>query len=112
MGAAATGSTCRESAAWRWSSRSRDARLGSRDSRRRSDRHRELERRAFAQLAFHPDAAAMQLDDLLRDREAEARADHRVRLGALEPFVACEHLADVLGRNADAVIAHRNIHVS
>src|SRR5258706_4116918 len=46
----------------------------------------------FAQLAFHPDAAAVQLDDLLADGKAEAGADHRVRLGALEPFVACEHL--------------------
>src|SRR4029077_2827447 len=86
--------------------------LDSRRSRRRSDRHGELERRAFAWLAFDPDAAAVQLDDLLADREAQAGADHLVRLGALESFVAPEHFAEVFGRNADAVIANSDIHLS
>src|SRR4051794_29290079 len=54
--------------------------------------------------AVDPDAAAMVLDDLLAQRQANARA--AVCLAAVEPLKDHEHLVDELVFDADAIVRH------
>src|SRR5213080_2604456 len=63
---------------------------------------REVERRAVAQRAFHPDLASVHLHDLLNDREAEASPGNRLRGAAADSPEALEDMADLVGRDADA----------
>ena len=49
-----------------------------------------------------PDPAAVELDDLLRERQADAGAG--VVLAAVQPLEDDEHLVGVLGLDADAVV--------
>src|SRR5439155_20115252 len=60
---------------------------------------------------LHRDAAPVRLDDALHDREADARAADRAAVDLLlPPGHASEELEDatvVSGRDADAVVAHR-----
>ena len=67
--------------------------------------NREGERRALARFAFEPDASAVQLDELAREREAEARAFLLVRVVAADLAEFLEHRLLVLRRDADAGVA-------
>src|SRR5207344_1466513 len=66
---------------------------------------REAERRAFARLRFHPDAASVPLRDLLADREADAGA--WVLVAPVQPFEGREDPLRVLRIDADCVVLHR-----
>src|SRR5437773_8911544 len=71
-------------------------------------REREGERGALADLALHPDLAAVQLDELPRERQPEARA--LVLLRVIGPDLT-ELLEDgllILERDAHAGVAHRD----
>src|SRR5213592_4477359 len=73
------------------------------------ERERERERGALADLALYPDLAAVQLDELPREREPEARA--LVLLGVVAPDLP-ELLEDrflILGSNAHARVADRDL---
>src|SRR5438552_7339987 len=97
--------------------RDRDARHAVRPSGRlghgyrgdRPRRQRERERRALAELAFEPDAPAVELDEALREREPETRAFARAigRLAELAEFL--EDLRLILRRDADAGVAHAHL---
>src|SRR4051812_30436184 len=68
----------------------------------RSDGQGDRERRAVAGNARHRDLAAMRVNELARDPQAEAEATELARRhGAFEP---AKDSGLVLGRNADAVI--------
>src|SRR5207253_10811390 len=60
---------------------------------------------------LHRDAAPVRLDDALHDREADARAADRAAVDLLllpgHPAEELEDAAVVGGRDADAVVAHR-----
>src|SRR5205814_4961598 len=75
-----------------------------------SDRQRERERRALADLALHPDLAAMQLDELPREREAEAGAltPPGVVRARLTKLLEDQRLLVV--RDADAGVRDRDRH--
>src|SRR5438046_7357782 len=60
---------------------------------RRFDRYREEETAAGAQIALDPDTTAVQLDELARDREAEACAVVRARRRRVD---LCEFAEDQL----------------
>src|SRR5687767_6473217 len=59
---------------------------------------------ALAGLALDADRAAMRLDDLPRDVQAEAEAAVGARRD--RPLEAVEDPVELLGRDADAVVAH------
>src|SRR5262245_23245436 len=70
-------------------------------------RNRECERRARSNLALHPDSSTMQLNELPRQRQSQARA--------LDLFGRCADLLElledrflILGGNANARIADRH----
>src|SRR4051812_34618508 len=77
-----------------------------RDLRRAEHRQHDREHATLAERALHLDATAVRLDDVLGNRQAEARALHLAR----EPIVdAIELLEDALVlalRDADAVVLH------
>src|SRR3954463_10253535 len=75
-----------------------------RGSARRFDRQREVESRYLPQLALRPDPAAMPLDDALRNVQAESYTAAIVPRHLEEP---AEHRFQLVGRDADAGIAHR-----
>src|SRR2546430_10016538 len=72
----------------------------------RGERDREVERRAMPDRALHPDLASVHLHDLLNDREAKASPGNRLRRAAAYAPEALEHVADLLGRDADAGVGH------
>src|SRR5204863_3481550 len=80
--------------------------------RRRRDRgmlgggQREVERRPLPFLALHPDRSAVALDDLLGDVKAESEAAVIRRRDLAAAMEALEDLPELVGRNADAAIAH------
>src|SRR5436189_5121043 len=69
---------------------------------------REHEAAADADLALCPDAAAVQLDEPLREREAEPRPFvlPRARVGLLE---LRDDAVEVLGRDARPGVGHREL---
>src|SRR5438309_2515419 len=67
----------------------------------RGERDREVEGRAVADGAFHPDLAPVHLHDLLNDREAEASPGDRLRGAAADAAETLEHVADLLLRDSD-----------
>lgn len=60
----------------------------------------------FARFAGHLDAAVVQLDDALGEREADARAFRQAGVLLLRLVEAREDVVDVLGRNPGAVVGH------
>src|SRR5687767_2433176 len=71
-------------------------------------RQHDMERAALAKLALHPDTPAVLLDDALADVQAEP---HPRVLPVVDVRRAAETLedgADILGRDADAVVLHRD----
>src|SRR5262245_15273550 len=58
-----------------------------------------LEGRAFSESGLHPDAAAVHLDDLLGDREAEAGAAFRLGVRVVHLMEVLEDARSVLLRN-------------
>src|SRR5690242_6945042 len=69
-------------------------------------RQREGEGRALARAALGGDVAAVAQEDAPADREAHAAA--LIGLGAVEALERLEDARPVLGREADAVVAHRD----
>src|SRR5581483_3833324 len=67
---------------------------------------REMERRAAAGLAVDPDAAAHHFAQALADREPQAGAAVVARRARVDLAEALEQLRDLVGRNADAGVAH------
>src|SRR5688572_33475004 len=65
---------------------------------------------AFAQRAVEPHLAAMQLDEASRQGEAEPRSFGLASVVAPDLLELLEHRGMVLGRNADAGVAHLNFH--
>ena len=59
-----------------------------------------------AELALHPDPPAVQLDELARDRQAEPRAVVRARRRRVHLRELAEDQLVMLGRDADAGVAH------
>lgn len=70
-----------------------------------------MEGRAGAGGAFGPDPAVMELDDLARDRESQARALDHVVIGRFDPGIALEDAIECGGGDADAVIADAHVGV-
>src|SRR5512147_773379 len=70
-------------------------------------RQRERERRAAAELALDADVAAVELDELARDREPEAGPFDLLRRGAHLPEFL-EHRPLVLGSDPDARVLDRH----
>src|SRR5882724_13049697 len=66
------------------------------------DRNGEIKLRALADLAFHPDAAAVGLDEMLGDGEAEARAANFAGTGSVHTIETFENAGLVGLGNADA----------
>ena len=57
-----------------------------------------------AELAFDGEAAAVALDDMLDDRQAEAGAAERAAAAGVDPVEALGHAGDMLGRDALALV--------
>src|SRR5690348_113822 len=72
-------------------------------------RNREREDGTASGLAFEPDAAAVQFDELAREREAKARAFLLARVVAADLPELLEHRVPIGCRDADAGVAHRNL---
>src|SRR5207248_4800381 len=72
-------------------------------------RYRECERGAFARLAFDPDAAAVQLDELLGQRQTESGALLLLRVIAPDLAELLEHGLMIFGRDADPGVADRDL---
>ena len=60
-------------------------------------------------VALDPDAPAVQLDELARERQAEAGAFLLVRVVAADLAELLEHRLLVLRRDADAGVAHGDL---
>src|SRR5262245_59898933 len=69
-------------------------------------RDRECERRALSELALDPDLAAVQLDELPRQRAAEAGTFHLL-VGCPNLPELLEHRLLILRRDADAGVGDR-----
>ena len=72
---------------------------------RGSERNGHDERAAFTDRALHPHLAAVQLDQLLNERQADARAFVGSGLRALDPMKTLEHPRALVLGNADARVA-------
>src|ERR1043165_5982796 len=69
------------------------------------ERDGEEKARAVADRRLDPDPAAVQLDELARDRQAEARAVMRSRGRRIHLRELAEDQVVMLGRNTDAAVA-------
>src|SRR5579864_170977 len=69
--------------------------------------HNHGKARAFAGSTGHLDAAAVLENDLLHDREPDARAGFAGSLGPLGPIEFLENTLDFLGIHADSLILNR-----
>src|SRR2546428_541598 len=72
-------------------------------------RQRKAEGRALARRALQPDFAAVQLDQALRERQAEPRAFRLARGIAADLPEFLKNRALLLGCDADAAVAHRDL---
>ena len=71
--------------------------------------------RALTKLAFHPDAATVQLDQFLADGQSQSRSPRRAGLGLignLGLLKFAEQAGDVLIRDAGPSVLNRDHHVS
>ena len=75
----------------------------------RGERQGEVERRALALAALRPDAAAMQLDELLADGEPEAGAVGLLGERVVEPLERLEQALEVDRRDPDAGVGDRDV---
>src|SRR6266850_7756154 len=66
------------------------------------DRNGKIKPRALADFAFHPDAAAVRLDEMLGDGQAKSRAAYFTGAGGVHAVKAFENAWLVGSRNADA----------
>src|SRR4029077_3786123 len=76
-----------------------------------ADGNREAEVGPVTDLAFDPDPAFVQLEDLLRDREPQAGSEDLGDAALLVPLVAAEDAPDELRRNPPAVVADADLDV-
>jgi hypothetical protein len=77
-----------------------------------AERHGHDERRAHVLAALHPDVAAVELDELAHEREADARSFVRARMHVPHALKALEELRQVGFRDADARISHAELDVA
>src|SRR5260370_1561051 len=68
--------------------------------------NREMERRTMTNRAFDPDLAAMHLNDLLNDREAQPGPGDGLGGAAPDPPESLEDMFDLVCRDAQAGIGH------
>src|SRR5258708_11380158 len=68
--------------------------------------NREMERRTMTNRAFDPDLAAMHLNDLLNDREAQPGPGDGLGGAAPDPPEPLEDMLDLVCRYAQACIGH------
>ena len=68
----------------------------------------ELDDETGAPIALGADVAAVQLDDLLGEREADAGAAVTPRLGSVDLEETLEEALRQLGRKAGAVVLHHH----
>ena len=73
-------------------------------------RDAEGERAAFAFAGAHGDVAAVVGGDVADDRQAEAGAAGVAAAGPVDAVEALEDAVEVAGRNADALVVHRDLH--
>src|SRR6185369_10150565 len=66
----------------------------------------EMERRALVLTALRPDAAAVELDELLADRQPEARAPGAARDRIVELLERLEQSRQIVLANTDAGVGH------
>src|ERR1051326_4943015 len=74
------------------------------------DRQDQRERRAAAGRRLHVDAAVMELDEVPRQRQAEARAAAARAPAELRLVELVEDPLQVVGRDADPLVAHVDAH--
>src|SRR5712692_11089542 len=72
----------------------------------RCQRDGEVERRTVTDRALDPDLAAMHLNDLLNDREAQAGPGYRLGGAAPDPPEALEDVLDLVRGDAQAGVGH------
>src|SRR5260370_36642748 len=65
-----------------------------------------MDRRPVPNRAFDPDLAAMHLNDLLNDREAQAGPGYRLGRAASDPPEALEDMLDLVRGDAQAGVGH------
>ena len=70
-----------------------------------TERQGDADRRAGARLALHADGAAVQADQFMHQRQADAGAFHGASALALDPMEAIEDTRQFLRGNADAGVA-------
>lgn len=75
-----------------------------------TDRQREAYGCSFARAAFQRDLASHRMNEFAGDVEAEARAADIGGQGVFEPLKWLEQLGLLLRRDADAVIAYRDLY--
>ena len=68
-----------------------------------------MDRGAFADLAFEGQAPAMPLDDVLHDRQAEARSAERAAAARVDAIEALRQPLEMFRRNAFAPIRHGKV---
>src|SRR5438876_7928627 len=73
------------------------------------DRQMNREDGAFSERAVDLEQAPMMIDDMLHDGEAEAGAAKLARAGGVDPVEALREPRDVLGKDALAVVADRDL---
>ena len=79
---------------------------------RRSERNGYRECAAPTRLASHADIAAMQLDQFLHQREADAAALEGAPAGAFDAAEALEQMRQLFGRDARAGVMHADLSVA
>ena len=72
------------------------------------NRYRKRKNGALAEFGLGSDGSAVQLDELARDVEAEARALLAARDAGAGLLILVEESLGVFGRDADAVVRHRD----
>src|SRR5512141_14466 len=75
----------------------------------RGERQREMERGTVVLAALGPDPAAVELDELLGDREAEAGAVGLLRERVVEPLERLEQPLEIRLRDADAGVGDGDV---
>src|SRR5690606_19420128 len=71
---------------------------------------RDPKARALPQLARHPDAATVRLDQVLDDGETKAGAAEIARAPLVHPVEALEHTTEVLLRDSGPIVFHAQLH--
>ena len=74
---------------------------------RRAERYRDGERASLAEHTVHAYRPAVEFDQFLHERQADARAFVRPTAAVLDAMEALEHARQFVGWDAHAGVAHR-----